>query len=136
MIKDHPLFGVGNGNYVSLYDKYVEIYPQYKFYGYSKKPCHNSYLKMETELGIIGGVSFAAVLLSSLIKVKSFVDSTKNKFYKYFYTGFLASMVAFYVMNLVDNLFFTPKTTTYFWILLAVSQGMMYKEKNKSIFLS
>lgn len=137
MIKDYPLFGVGNGNYVSLYDKYTNIYPQYKFYGYSKWPCHNSYLKMETELGIIGGVSFVALLLSSLIKVKSFVDTTKNKFYKHFYIGFLASMVAFYVMNLVDNLFFVPKTTTYFWILLAVSQGMMYREKkNEGMFLN
>lgn len=137
MIKDHPLFGVGNGNYVSLYDKYTNIYPQYKFYGYREWPCHNSYLKMETELGIIGGVSFVALLLSSLIKVKAFVDTTKSKFYKHFYIGFLASMVAFYVMNLVDNLFFVPKTTTYFWILLAVSQGMMYREKkNEGMFLS
>jgi O-antigen ligase len=137
MIKDHPLFGVGNGNYVSLYDKYTNIYPQYKFYGYREWPCHNSYLKMETELGIIGGVSFVAVILSSLIKVKSFVDTTKSKFYKYFYIGFLASMAAFYVMNLVDNLFFVPKTTTYFWILLAVSQGMMYREKkDEGMFLN
>lgn len=135
MIVDHPIFGVGNGNYVSLYDKYVEIYPQYKFYGYSRYPCHNSYLKIESELGIIGGISFAAVLVSSLIQVKIFINTVKSNFYKYFYTGFLASMIAFYVMNLFDNLFFVPKTTTYFWILLAVSQGMMYREKNSSIFV-
>ncbi|WP_368489981.1 O-antigen ligase family protein [Clostridium sp. BJN0013] len=135
MIVDHPIFGVGNGNYVSLYNKYVEIYPQYKFYGYSRYPCHNSYLKIESELGIIGGISFVAVLISSLIQVKTFINTVKSNFYKYFYTGFLASMIAFYVMNLFDNLFFVPKTTTYFWILLAVSQGMMYREKNNSIFI-
>ena len=135
MIVDHPIFGVGNGNYVSLYDKYVEIYPQYKFYGYTRYPCHNSYLKVESELGIIGGISFVAVLVSSLIQVKKFINTVKDDFYKYFYTGFLASMIAFYVMNLFDNLFFVPKTTAYFWILLAVSQGMMYREKNSGIFI-
>lgn len=134
MIKDHPVFGVGNGNYVSLYDKYVSIYPQYKFYGYSRWPSHNSYLKVESELGIIGGISFAGIIISSLIGVRNFVKSTKNKFYRYFYTGFFASMVAFYIMNLVDNLFFVPKTTTYFWVILAISQSMMYRERHKSIF--
>lgn len=129
MIKDHPLFGVGNGNYVSLYDKYTEIYPQFKFYGYTRFPSHNSYLKVESELGIIGGFSFVAILISSLVKVKKFVSITEDKFLKFFYTGFLASMVAFYFMNLFDNLFFVPKTTAYFWILLAISQGSMFSVK-------
>lgn len=134
MIKDHPLFGVGNGNYVSLYDKYTEIYPQYKFYGYHRWPSHNSYLKVESELGIIGGLSFICILISALVQVKKLINNTENKFYKFFYTGFLASMMTFYVMNLVDNLFFVPKTTSYFWILLAISQGIMFREKNKGRF--
>lgn len=136
MIKDHPVFGVGNGNYVSLYDRYVQIYPQYKFYGYTRWPSHNSYLKVESELGVIGGISFIGIVAASLIKVKSFINSTKNEFYKYFYTGFFASMIAFYVMNLFDNLFFVPKTTTYFWLILAVSQAVMYREEHESIFLN
>jgi Lipid A core - O-antigen ligase and related enzymes len=135
MIKDHPLFGVGNGNYVSLYDKYTEIYPQFKFYGYTRFPCHNSYLKIESELGIIGGVSFAGVLISSLIAVKKFISTTQDEFYKFFYTGFLASMISFYVMNLSDNLFFVPKTTSYFWILLAISQGIMFRAKSNKSYL-
>ncbi|MBC2580240.1 O-antigen ligase [Clostridium sp. DJ247] len=133
MIKDHPLFGVGNGNYVSLHDKYTEIYPQYKFYT-DVKTTHNSYLKIESELGIIGGVSFIGILISALVQVKQFINNTKHRFYKFFYTGFLASMVAFYFMNLSDNLFFVPKTTAYFWILLAISQGSMFSARNKSIF--
>lgn len=135
MIKDHPLFGVGNGNYVSLYDKYTEIYPQFKFYGYTRFPCHNSYLKIESELGIMGGISFAGILISSLISVKKFISTTQDEFYKFFYTGFLASMISFYVMNLSDNLFFVPKTTSYFWILLAISQGIMFRVKSDKSYL-
>lgn len=133
MIKDHPLFGVGNGNYVSLYDKYTEIYPQFKFYNYTRYPSHNSYLKVESELGVIGGVSFIGILVSALVKVKKFVSITEDKFLKFFYTGFLASMVAFYFMNLFDNLFFVPKTTAYFWILLAISQGSMFRMNSRGV---
>ena len=135
MIKDHPLFGVGNGNYVSLYDKYTDIYPQFKFYGYTRFPCHNSYLKIESELGIIGGVSFIGILISALIQVKKFISTTENGFFKFFYTGFFASMISFYVMNLSDNLFFVPKTTSYFWILLAISQGIMFRVKSNKSYL-
>lgn len=135
MIKDHPLFGVGNGNYVSLYDKYTDIYPQFKFYGYTRFPCHNSYLKIESELGIIGGISFIGILISALIQVKKFISTTQDEFYKFFYTGFLASMVSFYVMNVFDNLFFVPKTTSYFWILLAISQGIMFRVKSNKSYL-
>lgn len=135
MIKDHPLFGVGNGNYVSLYDKYTDIYPQFKFYNEHRFPCHNSYLKIESELGIIGGISFIGILISALIQMKKFISTTQDEFYKFFYTGFLASMISFYVMNLSDNLFFVPKTTSYFWILLAISQGIMFKVKSDKSYL-
>lgn len=135
MIKDHPLFGVGNGNYVSLYDKYTEIYPQFKFYGYTRFPCHNSYLKIESELGIMGGISFAGILIAVLIQVKKFISTTQDEFYKFFYTGFLASMISFYVMNLFDNLFFVPKTTSCFWIILAISQGIMFRVKIDKAYL-
>jgi O-antigen ligase len=135
MIKDHPLFGVGNGNYVSLYDKYTDIYPQFKFYEYTRFPVHNSYLKIESELGIIGGISFVGILIASLIQVKKFISTTQDEFYKFFYTGFLASMISFYVMNLSDNLFFVPKTTSYFWILLAISQGIMFRVKSNKSYL-
>lgn len=131
MIKDHPLFGVGNGNYVSLHDKYTEIYPQFKFYNENRWPCHNSYLKIESELGIIGGISFLGILITALLRVKKFITNVKDEYFKFFYTGFLASMIAFYVMNLVDNLFFVPKTTAYFWILLAICEaGIFHMEHN------
>lgn len=128
MIKDHPIRGVGNGNYVSLYPQYIKRYPQYAFYMYTKsEPCHSSYIKVQTELGIFGSAAFAAILISSILKVKKFTNLTKEGFYKFFYVGFFASMIAFFVMNLVDNLFFVPKTTTYFWMLLAICQAKLYK---------
>lgn len=135
MIKEHPVLGVGNGNYVSLYDTYVKKYPELKYPWFTHRPSHNSYLKVTSELGILGIVSFVCMLVFSLLRVKQAASSAKDKFYRYFCTGIFASMVGFYFMNISDNLFFVPKTTAYFWILLAISQAIVIRENSReSIF--
>lgn len=126
MIKDKPIFGIGNGNYVSLYNKYATMHPELRYGNINSYPCHNSYIKIETELGIFGSISFFSILIGAVLKVKQMVKVTNNNFSCTFFTGFLASMAAFYFMNISDNLFFVPKTTTYFWVLLAISQSFLY----------
>lgn len=132
MIKEHPLFGVGNGNFVSYYDSYVAKYHElYIYYEYKRFPCHNSYLKIQSELGIPGSVLFIGILIASLNKVKNIISSVEDEFYRYFYIGFVCSMLAFLFMNLSDNLFFVPKTTACFWFVLAIGEAMMFGNKEK-----
>lgn len=131
MIKEHPLLGVGNGNYVSLYDTYAKKYPKLSYPDYHNMPAHNSYLKVWSELGVLGIVSFLGLLICALLKVRKFVIIADKSKYKYFFTGFYASMLAFYFMNLSDTLFFVPKMTAYFWIMLALVQSMLYKLERK-----
>jgi O-antigen ligase len=133
MIKDHPILGVGNGNYVSRYDEYVKRYPELKYPWFTHYPCHNSYLKVASEMGIFGIISFVCMLAFSLIRVKQVVSNAKDKFYRYFCIGIFASMVGFYFMNISDNLFFVPKTTAYFWILLAISQAIVIRENSREV---
>ncbi|WP_053241060.1 hypothetical protein [Clostridium sp. DMHC 10] len=99
-------------------------------YGYSHFPVHNSYLKVFSELGIIGIVNFISIIILAIIHVKRFIDMTNDKFFKYFFTGFLAATIAFLVMNTVDNLFFVPKVATFFWVLLALSEAAYLRERN------
>lgn len=131
MIKEHPILGVGNGNYVSRYDEYVKRYPELKYPWFTHYPCHNSYLKVASELGVFGIIAFVCMLIFSLIRVKQVASSAKDKFYRYFCTGIFASMVGFYFMNISDNLFFVPKTTAYFWVLLAISQAIVVRESSR-----
>ncbi|MCB2358819.1 O-antigen ligase family protein [Clostridium estertheticum] len=125
MIKDHPILGVGNGNFISRYNEYVSKYKGLSYNAYKRYPAHNSYLKVESELGIVGIVSFLAVLVTSLIRVKKLFTITNDKFIKAFYMGAFASMIAFYFMNIVDNLFFVPMATTYFWFLIATAESLL-----------
>ncbi|MFD3156170.1 O-antigen ligase family protein [Haloimpatiens sp. FM7330] len=125
MIKEHPILGIGNGNYVSRYDEYVKKYPYLRYPDYHKFPTHNSYLKIQSELGIVGIISFLGVLISSLFKVKKFISKTNDKILKTFYIGFFASMVAFLFMNISDNMFFVPQIAVFYWILVAMCDNQL-----------
>lgn len=132
MIKEHPLLGVGNGNYVSQYDTYIQKY-RLDYNSYTHYPTHNSYLKVQSELGIVGIVSFLGIVITGLFRVKKLYSTTRDKFHNAFYMGVMASMVAFLFMNLSDNLFFVPKATTYFWFLLATAEALLNNPNKKII---
>ena len=129
MFKEHPLTGVGNGNYITLYDNYVYRHPELRYMNYSHFPSHNSYLKVLSELGIFGIIVFLALIASSLFKLKQCLNKITDSYYKAFFTGVLASALGFLVMNFSDNMFFIPNTTTYFWIFIALADSLLYKNK-------
>lgn len=129
MIKDHPILGVGNGNYISLYDSYVKKYPELRYSNFVHFPSHNSYLKVASELGLVGISVFVFILICSLKKIIHVIKYYNDPYFQKFYIGFLASTIAFYFMNISDNLFFFPKTTCYFWIFIAIADNLMYHDK-------
>lgn len=130
MIKDHPFTGVGNGNYRVMYDIYklkykkkIEYYPTDNFH------THNVFLKIQSELGLFGTMAFVGMIISIVANAVKFVKKINVKFYKVFYTGFLASIIAFISMNVIDNFFSAPKVIAFFWILVANFEGISYKNK-------
>jgi len=125
MIKEHPILGVGNGNYVTRYNEYIIKYKELKYQEYKNYPAHNSYLKVQSELGIIGIISFLGIISITLFRIRKLYSTTTDKFHRPFYMGVMASMIAFLFMNLFDNLFFVPKVTTYFWFLLATVEALL-----------
>lgn len=133
MIKEHPILGVGNGNYVSLYDEYVKKYPQYKYPDYHRFSSHNSYLKVQSELGIFGIALFISTLIASVRIVITVYKKSKDKYYKFFYMGFMASVVGFLLMNMLDNLFFSPQTTTYFWVFIGLGEAILLQLKKHKV---
>lgn len=124
MIKEHPLGGVGNGNYVTRYNEYVAKYPNLQYKSYKNFPTHNSYLKIQSELGIAGIISFLGLLACSIKKVYMVPKVTEDTFIKLFYTGFLASMVAFLAMNFFDNMFFIPQVAMSYWMIVAIGDNI------------
>lgn len=119
MIKEHPIRGVGAGNYVYLVDSYFEKYPELYAEGHEGFPTHNSYLKEWSEIGFIGMVVFfSSYVILTIRTIKS------NRFYSDKYLGLttavIASIFAFLFINLFDNMMFTPKVMTSFIMLVSL----------------
>jgi putative inorganic carbon (hco3(-)) transporter len=119
MIGDHPLRGVGNGNFSVLYDSYVEKYPEYWEQFVSSYPTHNSYLKIQSELGIVGTVPF---LSSIFFSISNIVHSLKTYtgMVKCFYSGFLISAICMLILNFFDNILFVPQVAVVFWVFIFI----------------
>lgn len=131
MIKDHPIGGVGNGNFITNYPKYVKMYPKLKEEGVDVYPSHNSYLKVGSELGIIGELSFIVILLLILREALYFIKNKGESLSSFFIEGFVVGIIPFLVMNCFDNILFVPKVATYFWIIVAM---LFSYRKKKSTF--
>lgn len=119
MIEDHPIRGVGNGNFSLNYDSYCLKYPELYAEGHNGFPTHNSYLKICSELGAIGVIVFFSTYIITFFKLLK-----ANRKYKKRYSGFttavLVSFIAFMFSNLFDNLLFTPKVMTIFICLISL----------------
>lgn len=128
MIKDHPLLGVGNGNFYTQYPNYIEKHPELtNTYDYMQvyHP-HNIFLKIQSELGIFGTIAFLGILISAFRDLAHFLKSAHEKFFKVFYKGFLVSAIVFILMNFIDNFFSAPKVIAFFWIFIAVFESLEF----------
>ncbi|MBK1811044.1 O-antigen ligase family protein [Clostridium sp. YIM B02505] len=131
MVKEHPIGGVGNGNFITNYPKYVKAYPQFKEEGVDVFPSHNSYLKVGSELGIIGELNFIIILLLILREAFYFIKNKGESLNSHFIEGFVVVLIPFLVMNCFDNILFVPKVATFFWIMVAM---LFSYRKRKSTF--
>ena len=130
MFKDKPLLGVGNGNYVTLHSKYLEKYPQYVVFGEENFPTHNSYLKVLSELGIVGVIPFLLLHITIVIRgIKTCLlyDSRYSVILK----GILVSIIVFLQINLLDNMWFVPKVTTTYWLLVGIIISLYRRKVDK-----
>jgi O-antigen ligase len=70
MIRDHPVRGVGIGNFPVVEPTYalqnVDVSQSYFVVGQIPKATHNTYLQILAELGVVGFVAFALIILAAL----------------------------------------------------------------------
>lgn len=126
MIKDHPMLGVGNGNYDSYYSKYSPEFKNIEYYPIDGKfRPHDIILKIQSELGILGTFAFIGLMVSIFLKLKKVIKCGEDEFSQNFYKGFIVSFLAFMAMNILDNFFIAPKVIGFFWVLIALSEAII-----------
>ena len=129
MFKDKKLIGVGNGNYVTLHAKYLEKFPQYIVPGEENYPTHNSYLKVLSELGILGFIPF--IILHTLIFLRGIkVCRLYSGKYSGVIKALIVSLLIFFQANLLDNIWFVPKVSFLYWIIVGIII-VLYRNKEE-----
>lgn len=132
MIKAHPLLGVGNGNYATKYDKYYTGYKDISYKAHGQFHPHNIFLKVQSEIGVMGTLAFIGLIGSMFFKLVKVVKTTADTLYKNLYKGFIVSIITFMFMNCLDNFFSAPKVIAFFWIIIAVAEGINNDNKNEA----
>jgi O-antigen ligase len=107
LFKEHPLFGIGLGNYV---EQPYAIKGDFEGYEIISKlnlenlSSHNSYINILSEGGLVVFAPFALILLGLVIYfIRNF--NTMPSFQKPFFWGLLGMMFHFYFINAVVNVF-------------------------------
>lgn len=129
MFKDHPLLGVGNGNYRANYFQYLKKYPKLTNWKEVAPTVHNSFLKMFTELGILGGVIFAAIY--GMLFYITFQIYRRTQKYKIHSIALLGFWIAYLFQNMLNNLIFIPQLNVLVWVVTALLFKGLYLESQE-----
>lgn len=111
MFIDHPIIGVGYGNY---YTNYISEYRSPLAREYQRHP-HNTFLEKLSEAGILGGISYLLLILYFIFNsVKTFI---KNK--NPINLSYLACLLTYSIGCLTDCLYssYNLKELTYIFYL-------------------
>lgn len=127
IIKDHPILGVGNGNYPRYYPDYADKVSYINYTPIKNVHPHNAFLKAFSEMGILGLASFTGMIISSIILIYKYINNEDNQFLKLFYTGIFISMFPFVFMNTIDSFFSAPKVIIYYFITIGICEGIRLK---------
>lgn len=115
LIREHPWFGVGPGNFLNAYrTRYVLPSAWQEF---NLEHPHNVYLDHWTRLGLLG------LLAGVAVQVAFWREMRREGKKKALVIGLTGSMVVLLAHGLVDNTLFFPDIALAFFLTLALVQG-------------
>lgn len=116
MFKDHPILGVGNGNYLLRYNEYIKKHPELNI-GKQSFSVHNSYIKVLCETGILGFIPYLFVNVFYAGQLLSIYRKSENNLSKYMAAAYICSISSYLFQNFTNNMFFIPQVNAFYWII-------------------
>jgi O-antigen ligase len=114
MFLQHPVLGVGYGNYRSLYNDYIPGMEP------NQLDAHNLYLQFLAETGIVGFLAFC-ILIVSLIRAAIKLARSSDRLYRVVGIGMGGALAATLMHGMVDFLFnVSPQFGALFWLVMAL----------------
>jgi putative inorganic carbon (HCO3(-)) transporter len=111
MFQSHPWTGIGLNTYYKAHEKNhsLAIPPSY---------AHNSYIQMIAEVGIVGFMSFMALMIYWFGRGLRAFRNIHDLELKFLLGGVLAGVLGLCVASFFDNVLFELHPATLFWILM------------------
>jgi O-antigen ligase/Tfp pilus assembly protein PilF len=115
----HPFLGAGYGNWKLASIPYEKEYTNDLFVPYH---CHNDYIEMFADLGVIGGLSFAALFVLLGITTIQFWRESKDDQHKLIMAIALMAIACYFV----DAFFNFPAERTSMQTMFALSAALLF----------
>ncbi len=111
MFQSHPWTGIGLNTYYKTHEKShsLAIPPSY---------AHNSYIQMIAEVGIVGFISFMALLIYWFGRGMRSFRRSQDPELKFLLGGVLAGVFGLCTASFFDNVLFELLPVTFFWVLM------------------
>jgi O-antigen ligase len=122
MFSDHPILGVGAGNYSEHYEDYAQrvgsTVSSYEDFGQRRFP-HSLYLQIAAETGLAGLLLFAGIIAASLFSARSAIRLF-TKAGDLHSASVVTSFALGFVGYLTSSLFLHGHYIRYLWLLVAL----------------
>lgn len=122
MFVDHPILGVGKGNYPYYYLDYAkEIGLEYRN---EARQAHSLYIEILAETGILGFIAFSTAIISILLGL-----NRMRRYYKgikaFDRSGWVASIEISIMTYLTSSIFLHGDYIRYFWMIIALGMAAL-----------
>ena len=115
MLNDHPVLGIGAGNFQTTYLDYQRYFPPYLEWAVPEP--HNLFLAFWLESGLIGLIGFLIVSISS---VRSLFQLRERNGADSLPTLLLVLLIAFFIQGLFDTPYWKIDLAYLFWCIIGL----------------
>ena len=116
LFKDHLLGGIGVGE-----SAFVQMYPLYAYIGIEATVhCHNLFLEIAVELGVIALVVFLLIMFMTLQKGFETLKKTSNLQVNAFVSAAISGILAALAHGMVDYIWYNYRVFFMFWLVVGI----------------
>jgi len=127
MILHNFWFGTGLGSYSSAYPQYQTAFASHLFVSHA----HNDYLELAAEMGAIGFVSFASILVAFFVNILKKARTQKDPDLRILGILILASVFSIIIHSGTDFNFHIPSNVILFVVIGAIAINAIIHENKK-----
>ena len=119
IVRDFPFFGVGMGNFNSVFTVYKQFILDNTYFFYA----HNDHLQLLVEAGIIGAGFYYAFLITVFKDIIVQLRTRRDEFARTVLPALVSGLIGVLIHSFFDFHFHVPAVSVLFWLLV----GVLYK---------